>query len=107
MGLLEKWTVDRSRKCQREMGTGPQEGGQASERMEWMEEVKGGVVVEPEPLEAAWKLEGVASRQVVVIMVVLVVWVHGVACHEMHGDPLRDVVGLLHASHGPKRSVSL
>ena len=53
-----------SQKCHHKAGTGmrPPEGGQASKKLEWMEEWMDVVVVVPEPVEEAWTLEEVVSR---------------------------------------------
>ena len=64
MGLAGKWTLAGNQKCHHEVGTGmrPPEGGQASKKLEWMEEWMDVVVVVPEPVEEAWTLEEVVSR---------------------------------------------
>ena len=64
MGLLEKWALVGNQRCHCEVGTGlgPPEGGQASTKLEWMEELKDAVVVVLEPMEAAWTLEEMVSQ---------------------------------------------
>ena len=86
------------------------EGGQASDRPEWMEKSMGVVVVVPEPVEEALTMEEVVSRLMVLkveVLMLVAVWTPEVAVHEMHEGPLHDVDGLRHEGHGPMRSASL
>ena len=55
--LWEEWMMDRNLVCRRSGGTEPEEGGQALEKMEWMEEVKDALVVELQPPEVVWRLD--------------------------------------------------
>ena len=67
------------------------------------------VVVVPEPVGEALTMEEVVSRLMalrVVVLMLVVVWTPEVAVHEMHEDPLHDVVGLRHEGHGLMRSAS-
>ena len=57
VGLLDEWMMDQILVCRRSGDSDPEEGGQALEKMEWMEEEKDVLVVELEPPEVVWKLE--------------------------------------------------